>query len=101
MLISYARCYLGGAGVAEALRQGCDIVIYGRVADAAPTIGAAMWWQGWKRGTIWTRLQALSFRTPHRVLFLRLWRLLLRLQAADGQVREHWVPHRRDRARWD
>lgn len=43
------RCYLGGAGIAEAFRLGADIVICGRVADAAPTIGAAMWWHGWNR----------------------------------------------------
>ncbi|TPX18969.1 uncharacterized protein E0L32_011362 [Thyridium curvatum] len=44
-----AQCYLGGAGIAEALRQGADIVICGRVADAAPTIGASMWWHNWDR----------------------------------------------------
>ena len=44
-----AQCYLGGAGIAEAFRQGADIVICGRVADAAPAIGAAMWWHGWNR----------------------------------------------------
>ena len=44
-----AQCYLGGAGIAEALRQGADIVICGRVADAAPTVGASMWWHGWNR----------------------------------------------------
>lgn len=42
---------MGGAGIAEALRRGCDIVIAGRVADAAPTIGASMWWHGWNRET--------------------------------------------------
>ncbi|KAJ2904557.1 hypothetical protein MKZ38_007756 [Zalerion maritima] len=44
-----AQCYMGGAGIAEAFRQGSDIVICGRVADAAPTIGASMWWHGWDR----------------------------------------------------
>ena len=36
-----AQCYLGGLGIAEALTQGADIVIAGRVADAAPIIGAS------------------------------------------------------------
>ncbi|KAK3116448.1 hypothetical protein LTR53_003174 [Teratosphaeriaceae sp. CCFEE 6253] len=51
-----AQCYLGGAGIAEALRQGADIVICGRVADAAPTVGAAMWWHGWNRETDFDRV---------------------------------------------
>jgi hypothetical protein len=36
-----AQCYLGSLGIAEALRQGADIVICGRVSDAAPTVGVA------------------------------------------------------------
>lgn len=36
-----AQAYLGGLCIAEALRQGGNIVIAGRVADAAPVIGAA------------------------------------------------------------
>lgn len=34
-------------GIAKALKEGADIVICGRVADAAPTIGAAAWWHNW------------------------------------------------------
>ncbi|EAT81082.2 hypothetical protein SNOG_11374 [Parastagonospora nodorum SN15] len=43
-----AQAYLGGLCMTEALRQGADIVIAGRVADAAPVIGAAAWWHDWK-----------------------------------------------------
>lgn len=44
-----AQAYLGGVGIAEALRRGADIVICGRVSDAAPVVGAAMWYHGWGR----------------------------------------------------
>jgi hypothetical protein len=46
-----AQCYLGGAGIAAAFENGADIVICGRVSDAAPVIGASMWWHGWDRET--------------------------------------------------
>lgn len=44
-----AQCYLGGFVVAEALATGADIVIGGRLSDASPCLGAAMWWHGWTR----------------------------------------------------
>ena len=44
-----AQAYLGGMGIAEALRHGADIVICGRVADASPVIGAAAWWFDWDK----------------------------------------------------
>ncbi|KAK6366872.1 hypothetical protein LTS17_010423 [Exophiala oligosperma] len=44
----FAQCYLGAAGIAEAFRAGADIVLCGRVADASPCVGAAMWWHDWK-----------------------------------------------------
>ncbi|KAK9417016.1 putative Transcription factor domain-containing protein [Seiridium unicorne] len=45
----FAQCYLGGMGIAEAFRSGADIVICGRVADAAPIVGGAAWFHGWSR----------------------------------------------------
>ncbi|KAH6880345.1 hypothetical protein B0T10DRAFT_412146 [Thelonectria olida] len=45
----YAQCYLGCWGIVEALRQGADIVLCGRVADASPTIGCAAYHFGWGR----------------------------------------------------
>ena len=44
-----AQCYLGGTGIAACLEGGADIVLCRRVADASVTVGAAMWWHGWKR----------------------------------------------------
>jgi hypothetical protein len=44
-----ANAYLGGWGIAEALARGADIVITGRVTDAALTSGPAAWHHGWRR----------------------------------------------------
>lgn len=44
-----AQAYLGGLGIAEAFKQGAQIVVCGRVSDASPYIGAAYWWHRWER----------------------------------------------------
>lgn len=50
-----ANAYLGGWGIAEALRSYADIVVCGRVADAALTAGPAAWYFNWKK-TDWDRM---------------------------------------------
>lgn len=42
-----ANAYLGCWGIVEALRAGADIVVTGRVTDAAVTCGPAAWFHGW------------------------------------------------------
>jgi hypothetical protein len=44
-----ANAYLGGWGIATALDAGAQVVVTGRVTDAALVIGSAAWWHGWKR----------------------------------------------------
>jgi Acyclic terpene utilisation family protein AtuA len=40
--------YIGAWGIVEALRNGADIVVCGRVTDASPVVGLAAWWYKWK-----------------------------------------------------
>jgi hypothetical protein len=42
-----ANAYLGGRGIAAALAADADVVITGRVTDAAVVLGPAAWWHGW------------------------------------------------------
>ena len=50
-----ANAYLGGFGIANALARGADIVVTGRVTDAALVVGPAAWRFGWRRDD-WDRL---------------------------------------------
>jgi len=51
-----ANAYLGCWGIVDALERGADIVITGRVTDAAVACGPAAWHHGWAR----TDLDALA-----------------------------------------
>jgi hypothetical protein len=44
-----ANAYLGGWGIAAALDSGAQVVVTGRVTDAALVIGPAAWWHKWDR----------------------------------------------------
>src|SRR4051812_11594180 len=50
-----ANAYLGGWGIAAALDAGAQVVVTGRVTDAALVIGPAAWWHKWQRDD-WDRL---------------------------------------------
>ncbi len=50
-----ANAYLGCWGIVEALNQGADIVVTGRVTDAAVVCGPAAWHHGWARDS-WDQL---------------------------------------------
>ena len=55
--------YVGARAIVKGLENGADIIICGRVADAAPIMGAAWWWYDWK-DTDYDRL-AGSFLAGH------------------------------------
>ncbi len=46
-----ANAYLGGAGITQALERGADVVVTGRVTDAALVLGPAAWWHRWDYAT--------------------------------------------------
>ena len=50
-----ANAYIGGWGIAEALKRGADIVVGGRIADASLVVGPAAWHFKWVKND-WDRL---------------------------------------------
>ena len=52
-----ANAYIGAAGIVRALERGANVVITGRVADAAVALGPMMYEFGWS-STDWDRLAA-------------------------------------------
>lgn len=50
-----ANAYLGGWGIASCLSRGADVVVTGRVTDAAVVVGPAAWAFNWAE-TDWDRL---------------------------------------------
>ena len=53
--LASANAYLGAEGIAQALRDGAEVVVTGRVADPALTLGPALAHFGWA-GDDWDRL---------------------------------------------
>jgi len=47
-----ANAYLGCFGIVEALNKGADIVVTGRVTDAAVVCGPAAWHHGWTKADL-------------------------------------------------
>jgi hypothetical protein len=45
-----ANAYLGGWPVTAALHAGAQVVVAGRITDAALVVGPAAWWHGWSYG---------------------------------------------------
>jgi hypothetical protein len=54
-----ANAYLGAQAIADALRDGAEIVVTGRVADPSLTVGPAMAHYGWDEDD-WSRLGAAT-----------------------------------------
>jgi hypothetical protein len=50
-----ANAYFGGWGIVKALEEGADIVVGGRIADAAVVMGPSAWYFGWQKND-WDRM---------------------------------------------
>ena len=62
--VTSANAYLGAQPVAEALRQGADIVLCGRITDTALALGPLLAEFGWAADD-WDRLAAGTIAGPH------------------------------------
>lgn len=47
--------YFGAWGIVQALHEGADIIICGRVTDASPVIALSAWWHNWSHDS-WNQL---------------------------------------------
>lgn len=104
--------YIGAWGIVEALRNGADIVICGRVTDASPVIGLAAWWHNWpqdswdelagaliagRKLTFWkvhlSHMQAYLLCRSDRMRALRYRGQFLGCEAIFEQPCRPWVPN--------
>ena len=93
-----ANAYLGGFGIAAALAAGADVVITGRVTDAALVVGPAAWWHGWATRRLRRARRRGRGRPRHRVRRPGH-RRQLRVLRRGARPRAPRLPDRRDRRR--
>ncbi len=97
-----ANAYLGARGIVAALDAGADVVVTGRVTDAALVIGPAAWWHGWDLDSVGQPRRAgrcPGRRARHRMRRTGLGRQL-RLLPGGARPRARGLPDRRAGQRW-
>ena len=96
-----ANAYLGGFGIAAALRAGADVVVTGRVTDASLVVGAAVAHHGWSPDGVRRAGRRHRRRSRARVRLPGDRRQLLRLPRPRDSISRPaaGLPRRRDRRR--
>ena len=79
-----AHAYLGGLPIAQALTAGADVVVTGRVTDAALVVGPGMWRFGWTGDDLDALAGAVVAGHVHRVRLSGDGRQLRLLRRATG-----------------
>ena len=93
-----ANAYLGCWGIAAALGAGADLVVTGRVTDAALVMGPAAWRFGWGPDDLDALAGGPGGRARHRVRH-PMHRGQLQLLHRDPRAGASRLPHRRGGAR--